>query len=198
MKIVNLEELRKKIDELRGYDAKLAYAAGWDDAISIDVILDGFGVFTATAQKITEDHVVFMFDDCIASMPMNITGTNEGGYQKSGLCYWINTVLRNALPEEIAQDLTDISIPTYGQIFGHDKIYHEYFETDGDEQFELMKKRKNRIADYEDKPELIWLQNATKNEFSPTLFALVSLSGAVNYLNAASSIGVRPVFTLSV
>ena len=220
MKIVNLEELRKKIDELGGYDAKLAYAAGWDDAISevisvlddvaydscarykvgsqIEVNLDGFGVFTATAQKITEDHVVFMFDDCIASIPMNNTGTNEGGYQKSGLCYWINTVLRKAFPEEIAQDLTDISIPTYGQIFGHDKIYHEYFETDRDEQFELMKKRKNRIADYENKPELIWLQNATKNEFSPTLFALVSLSGAVNYLNAAGSIGVRPVFTLSV
>lgn len=220
MKTVNLEELRKKIDELGGYDAKLAYAAGRDDAISevisilddvacdscarykvgsqIEVNLDGFGVFTATAQKITEDHVVFMFDDCIASIPMNNTGTNEGGYQKSGLCYWINTVLRNAFPEEIAQDLTDISIPTYGQIFGHDKIYHEYFETDRDEQFELMKKRKNRIADYENKPELIWLQNATKNEFSPTLFALVSLSGAVNYLNAASSIGVRPVFTLSV
>lgn len=220
MKTVNLEELRKKIDELGGYDAKLAYAAGWDDAISevisvlddvacdscapykvgsqIEVNLDGFGVFTATAQKITEDHVVFMFDDCIASIPMNNTGTNEGGYQKSGLCYWINTVLRKAFPEEIAQDLTDISIPTYGQIFGHDKIYHEYFETDRDEQFELMKKRKNRIADYENKPELIWLQNATKNEFSPTLFALVSLSGAVNYLNAAGSIGVRPVFTLSV
>lgn len=220
MKTVNLEELRKKIDELGGYDAKLAYAAGWDDAISevisvlddvaydscalykvgsqIEVNLDGFGVFTATAQKITEDHVIFMFDDCIASIPMNNTGTNEGGYQKSGLCYWINTVLRKAFPEEIAQDLTDISIPTYGQIFGHDKIYHEYFETDRDEQFELMKKRKNRIADYENKPELIWLQNATKNEFSPTLFALVSLSGAVNYLNAASSIGVRPVFTLSV
>ena len=224
MKTVNLEELRKKVDEIGGCNAKEAYAAGWDDAIGevisvlddvaydscalykvgsqIEVNLDGFGVFTATAQKITEDHVVFMFDDCIASMPMNNTGTNEGGYQKSGLCYWINTVLRKAFPEEIAQDLTDISIPTYGQIFGHDKVYHEvyheYFETDGDEQFELMKKRKNRIADYENKPELIWLQNAAKKEFSPSLFAIVSLSGAANYLNATSFIGVRPVFTLSV
>ena len=173
MKTVNLEELRKKVDEIGGCNADEAYAAGWDNAISevisvlddvaydscvlykvgsqIEVDLDGLGVFTATAQKITEDHVVFMFDDCIASMPMNNTKTNEGGYQKSGLCYWINTVLRKAFPEEIRQHLTDISIPTYGQIFGHDELYHVYLETDKDEQFELMKKRKNRIADYENK-----------------------------------------------
>jgi hypothetical protein len=220
MKTVNLEELRKKIDELGGYDAKLAYAAGWDDAISevisvlddvaydscalykvgsqIEVNLDGFGVFTTTAQKITEDHVVFMFDDCIASMSMNVANTNEGGYQKSGLCYWINTVLRKAFPEEIRQHLTDISIPTYGQIFGHNEFYHEYFETDKDEQFELMKKGKNRIADYENKPELFWLQNATKKEISATIFATVDGNGYDSFGYAADSFGVRPVFTLSV
>ena len=220
MKTVNLEELRKKVDEIGGCDAKEAYAAGWDDTISevisvlddvaydscvlykvgsqIEVNLDGFGVFTATAQKITEDHVVFMFDDCIASMPMNNTRTNEGGYQKSGLCYWINTVLRKAFPEEIRQHLTDISIPTYGQIFGHNEFYHEYFETDKDERFELMKKRKNRIADYENKPELFWLQNATKKEFSATSFAIVNCSGDAYYYFATAYRGVRPVFTLSV
>ena len=220
MKTVNLEELRKKVDEIGGCDAKEAYAAGWDDAISevisvlddvaydsrvlykvgsqIEVNLDGFGVFTATVQKVTEDHVVLMFDDCIASIPMNITRTNEGGYQKSGLYYWINTVLRKAFPEEIRQHLTDISIPTYGQIFGHDEFYHEYFETDKDDQFELMKKRKNRIADYENKPEWFWLQNSTKKEVSASLFAYVSRLGNATYSLASYSSGVRPVFTLSV
>lgn len=220
MKTVNLEELRKKVDEIGGCDAKEAYAAGWDDAISevisvlddvaydsrvlykvgsqIEVNLDGFGVFTATVQKVTEDHVVFMFDDCIASIPMNTTRTNEGGYQKSGLYYWINTVLRKAFPEEIRQHLTDISIPTYGQIFGHDEFYHEYFETDKDEQFELMKKRKNRITDYENKPEWIWLQNPTKKEVSATHFAFVDYYGFADYSYAATSVGVRPVFTLLV
>lgn len=220
MKTVNLEELRKKVDEIGGCNAKEAYAAGWDDAISevisvlddvaydscvlykvgsqIEVNLDGLGVFTATAQKITEDHVVFMFDDCIASMPMNNTKTNECGYQKSGLYYWINTVLRKAFPEEIRQHLTDISIPTYGQIFGHDELYHVYLETDKDEQFELMKKRKNRIADYENKIEWFWLQNSTKKEISATHFANVSFLGNAYYNNASDAAGVRPVFTLSV
>lgn len=219
MKTVNLEELRKKVDEIGGCDAKEAYAAGWDDAISevisvlddvaydsrvlykvgsqIEVNLDGFGVFTATVQKVTEDHVVFMFDDCITVMPMNSTRTNEGGYERSGLCYWINYVLREAFPEEIRQHLTDISIPTYGQIFGHDEFYHEYFETDKDEQFELMKKRSNRITDYENKPEWIWLRNATKKETSATSFAYVGSFGDVSYLGAPHSFGVRPVFTLS-
>ena len=114
----------------------------------IEINLDGFGVFTATAQKVTNDSVIFMFDDCVAVMPMNTTSTNEGGYEKSGLCYWINNVLRKAFPEEIRKKIMDISIPTYSQMFGHDEFYNECLEPDNDEQFELMRKRTNCMSCY--------------------------------------------------
>lgn len=165
----------------------------------IEINLDGFGVFTATAQKVTNDSVIFMFDDCVAVMPMNTTSTNEGGYEKTGLCYWINNVLRKAFPEEIRKKIMDISIPTYSQMFGHDEFYNEYFEPDNDEQFELMRKRTNRMSCYKNKPRCFWLLNAIKKETSVSDFAGVDVDGeAACSDGAAYSHGVRPVFTLSV
>lgn len=220
MKTVNIEELKKRVNEVGGCDAKDAFAMGWDKAIEtvlsiigdisedstrcykvgdqIEVDLDGFGVFTATVQKVYNDAVTFMFDECVATMPMNRTRTNAGGYEASGLCYWVNTTLKDAFPEELKERLIDISIPTYGQMFGHDETYHEYFEPDNDEQFELMKIRKNRISDFNNKPEWCWLQNATKEEVSATIFASVNPNSLMNYFsatNATNSFGVRPVFT---
>jgi hypothetical protein len=192
-----LEDLNKKYqrhNDKEAYRSFCLYKVG--DQIEVD--LNGFGVFTATVQKIKDDSIIFMFDDCISEMPMNHKCSNEGGYDRSGLCYWINTVLKNAFPEEIRQHITDISLPTYGQIFGHDEFYHEYFETDKDEQFELMKKRKNRIADYENKPEWFWLQNSTKKEVSASDFASVGTAGGAACTYASNPFGVRPVFTLSV
>lgn len=220
IKNISKEELIKKLNEIGGCDAKEAFAIGWDKAIEevlsiiddlsendscsykvgdqIEVDLDGFGVFTATVQKVCDNAVTFMFDDCVASIPLNRTRTNVGGYEASGLCYWVNTVLKAALPDELKERLIDISIPTYGQLFGHDEAYHKYFEPDNDEQFELMKKRKNRIADYNNDPEWYWLQNATKKEVSAAGFAVVRNGGHANCYRASGSYGVRPVFTLSV
>lgn len=220
MKTVNTEELLKKVNEIGGCDAKEAYAAGWDKAIEevisiiedmnsnakrsykvgdkINVNLKGFGEFTATAQKIMGNKIIFIFDDCVARMPMNRTATNAGGYDASGLCYWVNTALRAAFPDELRESLIDISIPTYGQMFGHDETYERYFEPDNDEQFELMKIRKNRIADYENEWEWYWLQNATKENVSASTFAYVYYGGSALCDNASASLGVRPVFTLSV
>lgn len=215
MKTVNFEALDKMINDHDGSkltDIDRAYAKGYLEASvgqssnsykvgdQIEINLDGFGVFdvfTATVQKVTEDSVIFMFDDCVTVMPMNGTYTNEGGYERSGLCYWINNVLGQAFPEEIRKKIMDISIPTYGQIFGHDKFYNEHFESDNDEQFELMRKRSNRISDYKNKPEWFWLRNATKKETSASNFALVSGTGGAGYYNASCTGGVRPVFTLS-
>lgn len=193
----NDRDMKNKINKLLELISMESSSDSYKVGDRIEINLASFGVFTATVQKVTEDGVIFMFDDCITVMPMNSTRTNEGGYERSGLCYWINYVLREAFPEEVREKITDISIPTYGQIFGHDEFYNEYFESDNDEQFELMRKRSNRISDYKNKPEWFWLRNATKKETSAPGFAVVGGNGVADFYIATCSLGVRPVFTLS-
>lgn len=201
----NDTDMKNKINKLLELISMGSSSDSYKVGDQIEINLDGFGVFTATVQKVTEDSVIFMFDDCITGMPMNSTRTNEGGYERSGLCYWINNVLGQAFPEEIRKKIMDISIPTYGQIFGHDELYNEYFEPDNDERFELMidrdnrkpRYKTNRRSYYQNKPEWFWLKNSTKNEISASHFAFVSFNGFAASYSASSSGGVRPVFTLS-
>jgi len=162
----------------------------------IVIQLTGFGEFTATAQKITEKGTLFLFDDCVTERPMNEKNTNEGGYKKSDLCKWINTVLLKAFPKDMIKRISDLSIPTYGQMFGHDDWYNRVMEPDNDEQLPLMKKRKNRIADFNDTYEWYWMQNATKKEVSAAHFARVANYGDTSCNGASYSIGVRPAFVL--
>ena len=162
----------------------------------IIIQLTGFGEFTATAQKITDKGTLFLFDDCVTERPMNARWTNKGGYEKSDLCKWINDVLLSAFPEDLRDQIDNLTIPTYGQMFGHDDRYNDVMEPDDDEQLPLMKKRKNRIADFNDDYEWYWLKNATKKEVSAALFARVGYSGRAFYGGASDSSGVRPAFLL--
>ena len=161
----------------------------------IIIQLTGFGEFTATAQKITDKGTLFLFDDCVAESIMNAGGTNKGGYEKSDLCKWINDVLLAVFPKDLRNRISDLSIPTYGQMFGHDR-YNDVMEPDNDEQLSLMKKRKNRIADFDDDYEWYWLKNATKKEVSAAAFAIVNHYGTAYYTGASYSYGVRPAFLL--
>lgn len=161
---------------------------------SITFKLDDFGVFSATAQKVEDDKILFMFDDCVAKMPMNDTHTNEGGFEASDLKKWMDTELFKAFPLWMQRRMSGMSIPSYGMMFGHDDWY-ENFVPDEDEQ--LMKKRKNRVSDYQDDCCWYWLSNATTKEFSFMLFASVAYSGLANSYAAGSSGGVRPIFWLS-
>jgi len=126
----------------------------------------------------------------------NVENMNKGGYEKSDLCKWISDVLSVAFPENLINRIDNLTIPTYGQMFGHDDWYNDVMEPDDDEQLPLMKKRKNRIADFNDNYEWYWIQNATKKEVSAANFAVVSNGGGTGYGNASNSIGVRPVFWL--
>ena len=162
----------------------------------IVIPLAEFGEFTATAQKITEKGVLFMFDDCVAEQQMNKQWTNKGGYAKSYMKKWIDTVLMNAFPEELQGQIQDLALPTYGMIFGHDGWYERAIEPDNDEQLPLMAKRKNRVADFNDDYEWYWLQNATKEDFSAAYFAYVHYHGTATCSPASNSLGVRPVFWL--
>lgn len=159
--------------------------------------LAGLGEFTATAHKVTDEGVMFIFDDYVTSRPMNNRNTNKGGFEKSDLKKWMDTVLFMAFPEELRDKIYGLTLPTVGQIVGHeDEWDNKNLEPDIDEQLPLMKECKNRIACSEDQLAWGWLRNATKEEFSSACFAIVNDYGNTNCNGASNSLGVRPEFWL--
>ena len=106
----------------------------------IEIPLGKLGNFTATVQKVTNDKVLFIFDDYVAKRPMNEDGGNVGGYDMSDLKKWIDTELYNMFPAVLKQRMTGLSIPTLGEICGWgDEWDRDHIEADGDEQLPLMK-----------------------------------------------------------
>ena len=155
------------------------------------------GEFTATAHKVTDEGVMFIFDDYVTRRPMNNRNTNKGGFEKSDLKKWMDTVLYMAFPEELRDKIYGLTLPTVGQIVGHeDEWDNKNLEPDTNEQLPLMKKCKNRIACFEDQLAWGWLRNATKEEFSSAHFAFVGNDGGASYGYASNSFGVRPEFWL--
>lgn len=161
------------------------------------VPLGKLGNCTATVQKVTNNKVLFIFDDYVTKRPMNEDGGNAGGYSQSDLKKWIDTELYNMFPAVLKQRMTGLSIPTLGEIYGWaDKWDRDHIEADRDEQLPLMKQRRNRVAYYKNDCEFGWLRNATKKEFSSALFAGVYGAGLTDYGLASTSHGVRPEFWL--
>lgn len=155
------------------------------------------GEFTATAHKVTDEGVMFIFDDYVTRRPMNNRDTNKGGFEKSDLKKWMDTVLFMSFPEELRDKIYSLTLPTIGQIVGHeDEWDNKNLEADTDEQLPLMKECKNRIACFEDQLTWGWLRNATKEEFSSAYFAIVGIYGGAYCCHASDSVGVRPEFLL--
>lgn len=155
--------------------------------------LDGLGEFAATVHKVTDDKVMLIFDDYVAERPMNESDTNKGGFEYSDLNEWLHTEFVKAIPYSIRARLTDVTIPTVGEMFGWDDEWNRnYFEADNDKQLPLMKQRRNRVAYYNNECECGWLRNATKKEFSAASFAFVLNRGAADCSAASNSHGVRP------
>lgn len=154
--------------------------------------LDGLGVFTATVHKVTDDKLMLIFDAYVTKRPMNESDTNNGGFEDSDLNKWLHTEFVKALPYSIRARLTDVTIPTVGEMFGWDDEWdRNHFEADNDKQLSLMmKQRYDRVANYS--IELCWLRNATKKEFSSAYFALVRNYDSANCDRASNSHGVRP------
>ena len=163
----------------------------------IVIPLAELGEFTATAHKVTDEGVMFIFDNYITCRPMNNRSINKGGFEKSDLKKWMDTVLLMAFPEELRDKIYGLTLPTVGQIVGHeDEWDNKNLEPDSDEQLPLMKECKNRIACFEDGLTWGWLRNATKEEFSSAYFAYVGFFGGTSYGYASGSYGVRPEFWL--
>lgn len=157
------------------------------------------GKYSATCQKITDEGSVFMLDQYLDKpYRMNTTDTNDGGYAGSLLRKELVKdfktdanfdSIRDLLCPVFEEDL--VRIPTVGEFFG--KV--DYYEQDDAEQWEMMKIRKNRIADRKGEDyEWGWLQNRVKG--SAADFAVVATNGATNCNGASNSGGVRPVLML--
>lgn len=156
--------------------------------------LDGLGEFTATVHKVTDDKVMLIFDDYVTRRPMNESCTNNGGFEASDLNRWLHTEFIKALPYSIRTILTDVTIPTVGEMFGwDDKWNRDHFVADNDKQLPLMKQRRNRVAYYNNECECGWLRNATKKKFSSTRFANVGYGAMYRaYYFVSGYAGVRP------
>ncbi len=184
----------ESIKVIRKYEKEVGNIQEGDQIL---IPLAEMGEFTATAYKVTDKGALFIFDEYVASRPMNKKDTNKGGFEKSDLKKWMDLVLFMAFPDWLRERITDLSIPTVGEMFGHeDEWDKEHFEPDTDEQLPLMKERKNRIAYLKNEWKWGWLRNAMKKEFSSAYFAFVLSNGYANYYDASYSGGVRPEFWL--
>lgn len=157
----------------------------------------GLGDFTATAHKITDAGVLFVFDDYVTSRPMNERDTNEGGFEHSDLKKWMDDLLIKAFPAWLKGRISNLTLPTVGEFFGHEDKWNEsYFESDSDKQLPLMKERKNRVAYFNNEIEWGWLRNSVKKDISSAAFASVYYGGYAGSYGASSSLGVRPEFLM--
>lgn len=146
--------------------------------------------------------MVFMLLDCLKEeCRMNRDDTNDGGYEESYLREQLNTEYLERFPASLRLNMVPfengdlLRIPTEREIFGENRYGEE--EPDTVEQFDAMKKRRNRIAldGSNGETQAYWLQN--KRVRSVSYFCYVDSYGhASDYLYASYSFGVRPLYRI--
>lgn len=145
--------------------------------------------------------MVFMLLDCLKEeCRMNRDDTNDGGYEESHLRDQLATKYLEKFPAALRLNMVPfengdlLRIPTEREIFGRN-IYGEE-EPNTVEQFEPMKKRRNRMAfdGLNGETQAYWLQN--KRVRSATYFCFVYSSGGAGTYCASLSIGVRPLYRI--
>lgn len=145
--------------------------------------------------------MVFMLLDCLKEeCRMNRDDTNDGGYEESYLREQLNTEYLERFPASLRLNMVPfengdlLRIPTEREIFGENRYGEE--EPDTVEQFDAMKKRRNRIAldGSNGETQAYWLQN--KRVGSATYFCLVNRYGLAYFSYASYSLGVRPLYRI--
>lgn len=157
-----------------------------------------YGDQTATAQLVTDDEILYLFDKSLVVGMMNERWDNEGGYEKTDLKQWIKRFLFPLFSPDIQQKMYDLTIPTYGQIFEKDSWYYDYVEPDDQEQLPLMVDKRYRAAriDEGDSYFNYWLQNPTKSIVSNSAFIHVTCLGTPSFGNPSAFYGIRPIFRI--
>jgi len=174
--------------EIDTYDIRIG------DQIRISV--DDYVAYTATAQKLSDEGVFFLFDQVVDESPLVEKGDENASFARCNLKSRLTEVILPKFPEELQRNVIEITIPTYGQIFGHKDGRHCDLEPDGDEQFELMKQTKNRVSVYQDWMAYWWLRNADRERLEPLRFACVDCGGRPIKEEASLTIGIRPLLIL--
>lgn len=145
--------------------------------------------------------MVFMLLDCLKEeCRMNRDDTNDGGYEESYLREQLNTEYLERFPASLRLNMVPfengdlLRIPTEREIFGENRYGEE--EPDTVEQFDAMKKRRNRIAldGSNGETQAYWLQN--KRVGSATSFCYVDYGGFAYAYGASYSLGVRPLYRI--
>lgn len=145
--------------------------------------------------------MVFMLLDCLKEeCRMNRDDTNDGGYEESHLRDQLATEYLEKFPASLRLNMVPfdngdlLRIPTEREIFGENRYGEE--EPDTVEQFEAMKKRRNRMAfdGSNGETQAYWLQN--KRVRSATAFCYVDYSGFASTYSASYSLGVRPLYRI--
>lgn len=145
--------------------------------------------------------MVFMLLDCLKEeCRMNRYDTNDGGYEESYLREQLRTKYLERFPASLRLNMVPfengdlLRIPTEREVFGENRYSEE--EPDTVEQFEAMKKRRNRMAldGSNGETQAYWLQN--KRVRSAAHFCYVNYDGRANYYTASYSLGVRPLYRI--
>ena len=145
--------------------------------------------------------MVFLLLDCLKEeCRMNRDDTNDGGYEESYLREQLKTEYLERFPASLRLNMVPfengdlLRIPTEREIFGENRYGEE--EPDTVEQFEAMKKRRNRMAldGSNGETQVYWLQN--KRVGSATAFCCVNGGGYASNYYASYSFGVRPLYRI--
>lgn len=145
--------------------------------------------------------MVFMLLDCLKEeCRMNRDDTNDGGYEESYLREQLRTKYLERFPASLRLNMVPfengdlLRIPTEREVFGENRYGEE--EPDTVEQFEAMKKRRNRMAldGSNGETQAYWLQN--KRVWSASSFCFVYYGGGASYTTASNSLGVRPLYRI--
>ena len=178
-------------------EEKKDYKVG--DIITFD-LLNGEKM-EAMAVKQERNRMIFCSTKCLKDGHcMNEDNTNEGGYILSDMRAYLMHTVYNLFPDHIKIKMLQfhdggfVRIPTEKEIFGGNK----YGEEESCEQWEPMKKCRNRVAAdcNEENTTWYWLQNPM--EGSASTFALASGNGYAFNTGASHVGGVRPVFCIGI
>lgn len=153
--------------------------------------------YTATCQKLTGRGALFLFDQYVAKMPMNMRQTNEGGWRGSYLRQYLLYTTGQYIPLGLLLRLGTFEsgdkfrIPMVAEMADDAPEWIEYKAS----VWAPMVDRRNRIA-FLKRNSWEWCWCMDRDVDSATRFCYIGSYGYVGNDDATLTRGVRPVFLL--